>query len=198
MIKQAKDQNLPIYTEACPHHLFLNTTLAHNLKSFAKVNPPLRGKQSQQNLLKELGSLVDTVATDHAPHTREEKNQDYNQAPSGCPGIEHSLALMLNYYNQGKISLKKIAELMCQNPARIFNIKKRGKIKPGYFADLIIIDLNLTKEIKNSKLYTKSGWSPFAGQKLTGWPVTTIVNGKMVFQDGKIIGKPMVMRFFKK
>ena len=147
-------------------------------------------------LLKSLEGVIDTIATDHAPHTTLEKQKDYNQAPSGCPGIETSLALLLNYHHQGKISLERIAELMCQNPGQIFNIKKRGEIKPGYFADLIIIDLNLTKEIKDSKLYTKSGWSPFAGQKLTGWPVITIVNGKIVFQNGKVIGKPMGQEIF--
>jgi len=195
LIHQAKESGQTIYAETAPHHLFLNTEIASKLNNFAKVNPPLRSKKSQIALQSAL-NLIDTIGTDHAPHTKKEKRASYNQAPSGMPGLETSLPLMLNLYYQGKIGLDKIVELMCRRPAKIFNIKKRGDIEPGFFADLTIIDLHLTKPVENSKLYTKCRWSPFAGWRLVGWPIITLVNGQVVFQKNKTIGKPMGREVF--
>ncbi|MEK9165721.1 MAG: dihydroorotase [Patescibacteria group bacterium] len=190
LIHQAKKSGQTIYAEATPHHLFLNTETASKLNNFAKVNPPLRSEKTQRAMQSAL-NLIDIIGTDHAPHTEEEKSRFYHQAPSGMPGLETSLPLMLNFYYQGKIGLDKIVELMCRNPAKIFNIKKRGDIEPGFFADLTIVDLHLTKQVENSKLYTKCKWSPFAGRRLRGWPIITLVNGQVVFQKNKIIGSPM-------
>jgi len=191
LIRQAKDQKLPIYAEASPHYLFLNTQSAIDLGNFAKVNPPIRSEVSQQALQLSLSSgLIDTIGSDHAPHTREEKEVDYAQAPAGVPGVETSLSLMLNLVNQGAITLARLVELMCSTPADIFKISKRGKIEPGYFADLVLVDLKLTYEVKNSKLYSKCGWSPFSGRHLKGVPMAVIVGGRLVYQKGKIFGPP--------
>lgn len=195
LIHQAKKSGQTIYAEAAPHHLFLNTETASKLNNFAKVNPPLRSEKTQRAMQSAL-NLIDIIGTDHAPHTEEEKSHFYHQAPSGMPGLETSLPLMLNFYYQGKIGLDRIVELMCRKPAKIFNIKKRGDIEPGFFADLTIVDLHLTKQVENSKLYTKCRWSPFAGWRLIGWPIITLVNGQVVFQKNQIIGRPIGREIF--
>jgi dihydroorotase len=128
--------------------------------------------------------LIDTVGTDHAPHTVQEKKK--KEWPAGVPGCETMLPLLLNAVNEGKISLTKVVKLTSFNPARIFKIKDKGRIAVGYDADLVIIDMNLEKKVENKKLFTKCSWSPFNGKILKGWPVTTIVNGNVVFEKGGI------------
>jgi dihydroorotase len=119
-----------------------------------------------------------------------EKQVSYSKAPSGVPGVETALPLLLDWVNKGEVRLKQVVALMSENPARIYNIQKRGKLEPGFFADIVAVDLKLTKKIKNSRLYTKCGWSPFEGVQLTGWPIMTIVNGRVVFKDDEIVGSP--------
>jgi dihydroorotase len=174
-----------VSVEVCPHHLFLTAKDLNELGNFAEMKPSLKTKQDQKALWKGIyNNEVDTIATDHAPHTEEEKNElNY---PFGVPGCETMLPLLLNSLNDKKITLKKIINLCCENPAKIFKIKNKGFIKEGFDADLAIIDLDLEKEVKNDELFTKCHWSSFDGWKLKGWPITTIVNGNISFQNGKI------------
>ncbi len=180
----AKKSN-KVFVETCPHYLFLNKKDLNNLGSFGELKPHLKTEKDQKALWHGINNgKVDTIATDHAPHTKEEKLEiNY---PYGVPGCETMLPLLLNSSNNKKITLKKIIHLCCENPARIFKIKNKGFIKESFDADLTIIDLNLEKEVKNGELFTKCQWSPFDGWKLKGWPVMTIVNGNVIFENGKI------------
>ncbi len=180
-----KGKNNRIFAEVTPHHLFLTAKDLNELQSFAEMKPGLKTKEDQDALWKAISDgTIDTIATDHAPHLKEEKLEiNY---PFGVPGCETLLPLLLNAMQQNKITLKKITQLCCENPAKIFKIKNKGLIKEGYDADLTIIDLNLEKEVKNDELFTKCKWSPYNTWNLKGWPVTTIVNGNIVFENGKI------------
>jgi len=174
-----------VSVEVCPHHLFLTASNVNELGSFAEMKPSLKTKDDQKALWSGINNgKIDTIATDHAPHTKEEKYEiNY---PFGVPGCETMLPLLLNALNEKKLTLKKIIQLCCENPAKIFKIKNKGFIKQGFDADLAIIDLNLEKEVKNNELFTKCKWSPFDGWKLKGWPIATIVNGNIVYNNGKI------------
>ncbi len=172
--------------EVTPQHLLLHNPEAKaKTQAFSKVNPPIREKIDQIALYTGLlDQTIDSIATDHAPHLKIEKNQVYNLAPSGMPGIETSLSLMLNEFNLQKISLNQISQLMSGNPAKNFKIFGRGEIKKEYYADLVIVDLKAKKKVENKNLVTKCGWSVFDGQTLTGWPIITIVNGQIVYWEG--------------
>ncbi|MBI4150207.1 dihydroorotase [Candidatus Woesearchaeota archaeon] len=175
------------FVEVTPHHLFLSEKDMSRLDNFGKMNPPLRSKKDMEALWNGIKvGAVHTIATDHAPHTIAEKQKDYWNAPSGVPGVETMLPLLLNEVNNGNLSLTKVVELTSINPAKIFGIKNKGFIKEGFDADLTIIDLNMVKRVNNDELFTKCKWSPFHGWKLQGWPVTTIVNGNVVFHDGEV------------
>ena len=174
-----------IYVEVTPHHLFMTTKDLNNLGSFAGMKPHLKTEKDQKALWEGISNgKVNAIATDHAPHTKEEKLEvNY---PYGVPGCETMLPLLLNAVNEKKLTLKRMVQLCCENPSGIFKIKNKGFVKEGFDADLSIIDLELEKEVKNDELFTKCRWSPFDGWKLKGWPVTTIVNGNIVFENGKI------------
>lgn len=167
-----------LFVEVSPHHLFL--TEEDDNGAFTKMKPVLKTINNQQALFDAVNSgVVDVIGTDHAPHTLEEKREiNY---PYGVPGCETVLPLLLNAVNEGRISLKKVQELCCENPAKIFGIKNKGFIKEGYDADLVILDLEMERIVENEKLFTKCKWSPFAGKKLKGWPIMTIVNGNIVY-----------------
>ncbi len=182
--KKEKIKN-KIYVEVCPHHLFLTAKNVNELGSFAEMKPHLKTKEDQKALWEGIhNGKIDTIATDHAPHTKEEKlTPNY---PYGVPGCETMLPLLLNAVNEKRLTLKKLVQLCCENPSKIFKIKNKGFIKEGFDADLTIIDLDLEKEVKNNELFTKCKWSPFDSWKLKGWPVTAIVNGNIVFDNGKI------------
>ncbi len=124
------------------------------------------------------------IATDHAPHTLEEKKQPYPQSPSGLPCVENSLALMLNEVNLGRMSLSQVVHWMCDAPARVWDIAGKGRIAEGYDADLVLVDMRRTDTVLNERQVTKCGWSPWHGTELTGWPVRTWVMGREVFRDG--------------
>jgi len=174
-----------VYVEVCPQHLFLTAKDINDQQAFAEMKPGLKTTEDGKALWNAIhNGDVDTIATDHAPHTKEEKFEiNY---PYGVPGCETMLPLLLHALNNNKIELKKIIQLCCENPVKIFKIKNKGFIKEGFDADLTIIDLEMEKEVKNDELFTKCKWSPFDGWKLQGWPVTTIVNGNIVFEYGKI------------
>jgi dihydroorotase len=180
--KEKKKAKGMIFAEATPHHLFLTENDFKNQKGFAAMKPSLKKQEDVEALWKAIDEgVIDAIGTDHAPHTKEEKRKkDY---PSGVPGCETALPLMLDAVNRGKISLTKVVRLMSSNPAKIFRIKNKGKIKKGYDADLVIIDMERKRKVDSKNLFTKCKWSPFSGKILKGWPIMTIVGGKIVFDD---------------
>lgn len=183
-----KFKNDKVTCEVTPHHLFLTEKAYDDLGNFAKIDPPLRTQEHLDALWQGIDSnVIDIIATDHAPHLASEKEKSYSEAPAGVPGVETSLALMLDMVNRGRINITKVIKLMCENPARIFGIKNKGKIVEGFDADFTIVDMGEKRRIENQKLFTKCGWSPFNGMELIGWPKITIVNGKKVFENGKIV-----------
>jgi len=174
-----------VFVEATPHHLFLTKKNLEELGSYGEMKPGLKTKKDQDALWEGIkNGNIHTIGTDHAPHTKEEK-MELNY-PYGVPGCETMLPLLLNALNEKRIELKKIIQLCCENPAKIFKVKNKGFIKEGFDADLTIIDLELEKEVKNEKLFTKCKWSPFDGWNLKGWPIATIVNGNIVYENGKV------------
>ncbi len=129
---------------------------------------------------------IDIIATDHAPHTIYEKEKPYENAPSGMPGLETMLPLLLDAYNNNKISIKTIIRLTSANPAAIFKIRGKGFLREGYDADITVIDLKKARTVKNDELYTKCKWSAFNGWRLKGWPVMTFVNGNLIYDNGTL------------
>ncbi|MDP4008323.1 MAG: dihydroorotase [Candidatus Peregrinibacteria bacterium] len=185
---KSTEHDLRLSCEVTPHHLFLNTSDYDRLENYARMNPPLRHVTDNKALRKGLkDGSIDMIATDHAPHTKEEKERSYTEAPSGIPGVQTSLPLLLNEVNRGELNLQDVVRLMCENPARIFGIINKGVIEEGYDADLVIIDMDMEKEVKNREQFSKCGWSAFDGEKLKGWPVMTFVHGILVYDDGKVL-----------
>ncbi|MEK6943456.1 MAG: amidohydrolase family protein [Nanoarchaeota archaeon] len=179
---QIKNQ---ISVEVVPQHLFMNKSSLQELGSFAEMKPRLKTENDQKALWDGIANgTVDTIATDHAPHLKEEKEKA--NYPFGIPGEETLLPLMLDASNRNLITLPKIIELCCENPAKIFKIKNKGFLKEGYDADIVIVDLGKRQMVREEDLLTKCKWSPFSGKILKGWPVTTIVNGNIAYDDGKI------------
>ena len=174
-----------ISVEVAPHHLFMNEKDLQNLGAFAEMKPRLKTEDDQKALwLGIKNGAVDIIATDHAPHLREEKEKA--NYPFGVPGVETMLPLLLDAFNSNKITLPMIIKLCCENPAKIFKIKNKGFLKDGYDADLVIVDLDKRQAVRNDDLLTKCRWSPFDGKILKGWPITTIVNGNVVYDKGEI------------
>lgn len=172
-----------VTAEVCPHHLFFHVGDYERLGSLVKMNPSIKNAEDNAGLWQALlDGKITVIATDHAPHTLEEKKKPYPECPSGLPAVENSLALILNQVSQGKCSLEHVARWMSSEPARIWNLKDKGKIERGFDADLVLVDLNLTREIKNQEQHTKCKWSPWAGESLTGWPVRTWVMGREVYR----------------
>ena len=175
-----------ITAEVCIHHLWFNDSDYKKKGTLIKWNPAVKTKQDQEALMKALNNdLLDVVATDHAPHTKEEKKNVYTKAPSGGPLVQHSLAAMLQFYHQEKISLEKIVEKMCHNPAILFQIKDRGFIREGYKADLVLVDLNAPWSVQADNIQYKCGWSPFEGVTFKSRVTHTFVNGNLVYRNFK-------------
>lgn len=176
-----------ITAEVCPHHLFFNVDDYERLGSLVQMNPSVKNKADNDALWQALADgTIQVVATDHAPHTLEEKDQPYPDSPSGVPAVENSLALMLDAVNKEKLTLRRVVDSMCDAPARVWNMLGKGRISDGYDADVVLIDMNKTDTILNKNQLTKSRWSPWHGTELTGWPVKTWVGGRLVFSDGKV------------
>lgn len=176
-----------ITAEACVHHLLFNIDDYARLGSLIQANPSIKTAADNERLWQALDQgEIQVIATDHAPHTLEEKQQPYPQSPSGIPSIENSLALMLDQVNRGRCSLQQVVHWMCDAPARVWDIVDKGRIAVGYDADLVLVDMARTQEITNEYQLTKCGWSPWHGQTLTGWPVRTWVCGHEVFRDGQL------------
>jgi dihydroorotase len=146
------------------------------------MNPSIKTADDNRQLYQALlDGTIQVIATDHAPHTLEEKAKPYPESPSGLPAVENSLALMLNEVNQGKCSLPQVASWMCDAPARVWGIVGKGRIAEGYDADLVLVDLRRSKTIRDAEQHTKTKWSPWDGVTLTGWPVKTFVGGHCVY-----------------
>jgi len=189
-----------ITAEVTPQHLsFASPKIYEMYNTLAKINPPIRSENHRHALWKALkAGVIQTIATDHAPHTLTEKKQSYDQAPSGMPIIEQSLPLLLNAANQNQCTLIDIAKWMSENPAKIYKLASKGKIQMGYDADLVLIDLKTIRKVQNEKLHTKSQWSILNQKTLQGWPIITIVNGNIVYREGDIFddikGKELVIK----
>lgn len=178
-------KNKKITAEVCVHFLYFDETDYATLGSKIKCNPAIKYKTDKEALLNALlDDTIDVVATDHAPHTLEEKNNAYLNAPSGLPLIQHSLAIMLDFYHQGKISLEKIIEKMCHAPVDCFRVKNRGYLREGFFADIAIVDINKKHTINKENILHQCAWSPLENKTLKGQVTHTFVNGNLVYNNG--------------
>ena len=171
-----------ITAEVCPHHLFFNVDDYQRLGTLIQMNPSVKTKSDNLQLWEAiLGNTIQVVATDHAPHTLEEKRQPFPNSPSGLPAVENSLALMLNQVRLGRCTIEQVVGWMCDAPARVWDIVDKGRIEVGYDADVVLVDLDLTKTVRNEDQQTKCKWSPWHGEELTGWSVSTWVGGHRVY-----------------
>ena len=186
MIAKAR-KDTPVTTEVSPQHLFLyGPDIYQKIGNFAVINPPIREKRHADALWQGLKSgVIDCIATDHAPHTIEEKLQDYSKAPSGMPGVETSLQLMLNMVAQKRCTMSDIVRWMCEAPAKIYGIPYKGAIQIGYDADLVLVDLNAKRTIQSDKQHTMCKWSAFDGWETQGAPIATMVNGRLAYREGE-------------
>ena len=174
-----------ITAEVCIHHLYFNSNDYKTKGTYIKWNPAVKEKSDQDALLAALlDNRLDLIATDHAPHTIEEKNNKYLLAPSGGPLVEHALKVMLKFVKEKKITIEEVVEKMCHNPAICFQIEKRGFIKENYYADLVLVDIEKECEVTEDKILAKCGWSPFVGETLYGQVEYTIVNGHIAYEKG--------------
>ena len=172
--------------EVCPQHLLLNEGSYEHLGTLAQVNPSLKKAEDNEGLWQALlDGNIQVIASDHAPHTWQEKCRQYPESPSGMPLVENSLALMLNEVNHDRCTLEQVVQWMCDAPARVWDIVDKGAIKVGYDADLVLVDMNKRSVIENAHQQTKCSWSAWHGTELTGWPVRTWVVGHDVYRDGE-------------
>ncbi|MFW5760437.1 MAG: dihydroorotase [Cyclobacteriaceae bacterium] len=184
------DNQLPleqktITSEACIHHLWFTDADYAKKDTLIKWNPAVKSIQDREAIWEALlNDKIDVVATDHAPHTLEEKQEVYTHAPSGGPLVQHSLVAMLEIHRQGKITLEKIVEKMSHNPAILFRIKERGFVREGYFADLVLVDMNRPWQVEKKNILYKCGWSPFEGQEFQSMVTHTIVSGHLAYEEG--------------
>ncbi|WP_185956527.1 dihydroorotase [Changchengzhania lutea] len=182
--KPLKDKK--ITAEVCVHHLWFSNEDYDTKGTLIKWNPAVKTKKDRAKLWEALlDDRIDVIATDHAPHTIEEKENVYTKAPSGGPLVQHALPAMLEMFHKDKISLEKLVEKMCHNPAILFQIEKRGFIKPGYFADLVLVDLNNPWTVTKDNILYKCGWSPFEGTTFRSRITHTFLNGSLVYQNSK-------------
>ena len=176
-----------ITAEVCVHHLWFTDKDYDTRGNLIKWNPAVKTQTDQDGLWKALlDDRIDVIATDHAPHTFEEKQNKYTSCPSGGPLVQHALVVMMEAYIKGKISVEKIVEKMCHNPAKLFKIENRGFIKEGYFADIVIVNPHMPWNVKKENILSKCGWSPFEGINFKSRISHTFVNGKLVYANGKV------------
>jgi dihydroorotase len=189
LLQEAKD----IATfEITPQHLTLAAPECYErLGTLAQMNPPIREARHRDGLWRAIRSgLADVIGTDHAPHTLEEKAKPYPQSPSGMPGVQTLIPIMLDHVNAGRLTLERLVDLVCTGPARIYNIAAKGRLAPGYDADLTVVDLNARRKIENSWIASRCGWTPYDGMTVTGWPMATIIRGRVVMRDDELQGAP--------
>jgi len=186
------ENNIPlkdkkITAEVCVHHLFFSDEDYAEKGNFIKWNPAVKTARDREQIWEALlDDRIDVIATDHAPHTFEEKSQKYLQAPSGGPMVQHSLPMMLTFAKQGKITVEKVIEKMAHNPAILFQIENRGFLREGYQADIVLVDLNKPQTVSKDNILYKCGWSPIEGKELSATVVSTFINGNLAMHEGKI------------
>jgi dihydroorotase len=189
-----KDHKDVATVETTPQHLTLAAEECYaRLGTRAQMNPPIRAKSHQDALWRAIESgVIDTIGSDHAPHTLDEKAKPYPSSPSGMPGVQTLLPVMLNHVHEGRLSLGRLVQLVCENPARIFGVKNKGRIAVGYDADFTVVDLGKRMQITNKWIQSKCGWTPFDGMTVTGWPVGTLLRGRVMMWEGDLtLAKPM-------
>ncbi len=176
--------------EVTPHHLTLDDSAYKSLGSLVQMNPPVRSLAHQKGIWAGVeNGVADILGSDHAPHTLEEKAEDYPNSPSGMTGVQTLVPIMLDHVNKGRLSLQRFVDLTSAGPNRLFGITGKGRLAVGYDADLTIVDLKRTQTITNDWIASKSGWTPYDGKKVTGWPVGTIVRGHKVMWEGELVEK---------
>jgi dihydroorotase len=175
-----------ITAEVCVHHLYFDKADYATLGSQIKCNPAVKEARHKQALFEALlDNRLDIIATDHAPHTWGEKQNLYKKSPSGVPLVQHTLNTMLEFYHEGKISLERIVEKMCHAPAICFQVRKRGFIREGYFADLVLVDVNDSYTVTKENIFYKCNWSPFEGKTFRSVVTLTFVSGHLAYQNGR-------------
>lgn len=182
-----RDKPSWVTAEVTPQHLLLDVSAYEKIGTLAQMNPPLKYERDREILWQALlDGVIDFIATDHAPHTLEEKARGYPNSPSGMPGVETSLPLMLTQAKADRCTVAQVSHWMSTAVARAYNIPNKGLIEPGYDADVVLVDLSTYRPVLREELKTKCGWSPFEGWILTGWPVITMVGGQVVYDRGDI------------
>jgi dihydroorotase len=176
--------------EATPQHLTLAAPDCYEeLKGLAQMNPPIRDRSHREALWEGVRQGVfDVIGSDHAPHTREEKARPYPESPSGMPGVQTLLPVMLNHVAQGRLTLARLIDLVCHGPNRVFQIARKGRLAAGFDADFTIVDLKRRETISNERSASRCGWTPFDGMTVAGWPTMTIIRGRIVMREGEIVG----------
>lgn len=194
MIRRAKEQNPGITSEICVHYLYFDDTYYDKMGAMVKCNPAIKSREDREAIINEVASLgVDAVATDHAPHTIEEKENDYLKAPSGLPTIQHSLQMMLELSEKGLFPRTTVVTSMCHKPADCFRVAKRGYIRPGYYADLVLVR-RVPYTVSDENIAYKCGWSPLKGTTFTYSVTDTFVNGCHTVANGKLTGETNALR----
>lgn len=192
LLEQAKRESIGTTCEVTPQHLwFAAPECYERLGSLAQMNPPVRSEEHRSALRAAVkAGLFDVIGSDHAPHTLEEKAQPYPLSPSGMPGVQTLLPVMITLALDGLMPLEQLVEMTSAAPARIYGIKNKGLIEPGHDADLVLVDLNRKAVVERSWIASKCGWSPFEGETLTGWPVHTLVGGRFAVREGALSLEP--------
>jgi len=177
--------------EVTPQHLTLAAPECYDeLGTYAQMNPPIRSAEHRAGLWAGVtDGIVDVLGSDHAPHTREEKDQPYPKSPSGMPGVQTLVPLMLDHVNAGRLTLERFVDLACHGPNRIFGMARKGRIAVGYDADLTIVDMKAKRIIRNEWIASKCGWTPYDGKQVTGWPIGTVVRGAIAMWNDELQGK---------
>ena len=176
--------------EATPHHLTLSADDYARLGTLLQMNPPVRDKRHRDGVWRGVSQgVIDVLGSDHAPHTLEEKAKPYPQSPSGMPGVQTLVPVMLDHVNAGRLTLERFVDLSCHGPNRIFGMARKGRIAAGYDADFTVVDMKRAETITNAQAGSKAGWTPYDGMRVTGWPVGTIIRGNRVMWEGEIVTK---------
>ena len=187
--------------EANPQHLtYAAPEIYERLKGYAQMNPPIRDARHREGLWRGISQgVVDVLGTDHAPHTREEKEQPYPASPSGMPGVQTIVPVMLTHVAAGRLSLERFVDLTAHGPQRVFGLAEKGRLAVGYDADFTVVDLKAKRTIRHADMANRSGWTPFDGFEATGWPMATIIRGVVVMRDDEVVepGRGQPMRFLE-
>ncbi|MCM2280272.1 MAG: dihydroorotase [Bdellovibrionaceae bacterium] len=192
-----KNKDIDVTVEVLPQHLTLSAPDCYErLGTYAQMNPPIRDARHREALWRAVqDGTVTLLGSDHAPHTREEKQKPYPESPSGMTGVQTMVPVMLDHVAQGRLSLERMVELLARNPARAFRIQRKGEIRVGNDADFTVVDLRARRTITDSWIASRCGWTPFDGMTVTGWPCATIIRGQLVMQDDQTLGTPQGQPF---